>query len=903
MVHPVSSASPFCPQSSQHASPKGASSSPPHAAWPEPAAAAAQQQQCLGTPPSSSSSVALTPSASCGALGGSSSGAGGGGGSGAGGGGGNNRSGGGNKSGTKRGTRGGSRNNHQNGNGSPGGSQGQGSPGDGKPGPSIFKNAQSSTSGASSSSSSSSAAVSNTQHRSGGGSTSSTNTASSSVAVTPEVVFPREALAPLDEPPNRIEVPPHQTRVQQHAASSSSNGSASNGASAHDVTDADDAAAVANAIKATGLLTGAKSGLAISTPAELMGERHSNSSTDGATDEPPHAERASSSSSQPLSPNSPIGGSREVRFSVKKVVLDADEKAAGPRLVAGPRGGGNGAGGRAPLGEKKLSKADATWQDTVPGLTSHSTDTRATEDLRQPRPVGPSRQRSINIDPSDAALKTRKVGMQVSAWLPPPSPAPGKDVAKRIRDTLLLQNWSAAALQASSKDGNLGEGSLEYLCTDAELISMCRLCIERKCWASSSLVKLRTPLKIFGDIHGQFADLQRFFAAYGSPNPYTGDVEYVNYCFLGDYVDRGKHSLEVICLLLALKICHPSMVTLLRGNHEDPQVNAVYGFRNECMARCREGAAVWQAVNRVFEFLPVAALVDNTVLCVHGGIGESLQSLQQLKELPRPAKVDLTRRSVLNEVLWSDPTDSDERVGCHPNARGPNTVSYGPDRVRDFCEANKLKLLVRAHQCVQDGFEFASHGRLLTVFSAPNYGARWTNDAAMLVLNRELHVFPKVLKSRGKNTSVNAWVHDPKRPFTPPRPRPTQPQPISVDDVVYRGIGSDSDEEAEMLQDGASALSERISNGSTESGRLSPAPAVPAAHAVSVTLDAGDSSPSSQRASHDEASPQGGGGSSSAHSGSHLMIDEVFAVDELDEPASAPSALLAQRMAEELLLS
>ena len=166
---------------------------------------------------------------------------------------------------------------------------------------------------------------------------------------------------------------------------------------------------------------------------------------------------------------------------------------------------------------------------------------------------------------------------------------------------------------------------------------MCRLCVERKCWASSSLVKLRTPLKLFGDVHGQFADLQRFFAAYGSPNPYTGDVEYamspenaraflnspgsfltllwtvhryVSYCFLGDYVDRGKHSLECMCLLLALKICHPTMVTLLRGNHEDAQVNALYGFRAECRRRCHEGDAVWQSVNAVFELLPVAAVLD-----------------------------------------------------------------------------------------------------------------------------------------------------------------------------------------------------------------------------------------------------------------------------------------------------
>ena len=98
------------------------------------------------------------------------------------------------------------------------------------------------------------------------------------------------------------------------------------------------------------------------------------------------------------------------------------------------------------------------------------------------------------------------------------------------------------------------------------------LLVPTRCRCDSSCVRLRTPCKIFGDVHGQFADLQRFFSAFGSPNPYTGDVEYVNYLFLGDYVDRGKYSLEVVTFLVALKICHPKEVVLLRGNHEDPQV-------------------------------------------------------------------------------------------------------------------------------------------------------------------------------------------------------------------------------------------------------------------------------------------------------------------------------------------
>lgn len=170
----------------------------------------------------------------------------------------------------------------------------------------------------------------------------------------------------------------------------------------------------------------------------------------------------------------------------------------------------------------------------------------------------------MQIAVSDAALHTRKVVMGIGQWISPPSPAPAKVVAKRVRDALLHSEWSPHMVEG-------GHGSLEYLCTDSELIDMCRLVKQRNVWCNSTCVMMSTPCKIFGDIHGQFADLQRFFAAYGSPNPYTGDIEYVQYLFLGDYVDRGRASLEVVAFLLALKICHPAEVVLLRGNHEDPQ--------------------------------------------------------------------------------------------------------------------------------------------------------------------------------------------------------------------------------------------------------------------------------------------------------------------------------------------
>jgi protein phosphatase len=92
------------------------------------------------------------------------------------------------------------------------------------------------------------------------------------------------------------------------------------------------------------------------------------------------------------------------------------------------------------------------------------------------------------------------------------------------------------------------------------------------------VLKVKAPIKIFGDIHGQYSDLMRFFDLWGAPwdNGKDGDIEGFDYLFLGDFVDRGNHSLETICLLLSLKIRYPDQIHLIRGNHEDKWINNGY---------------------------------------------------------------------------------------------------------------------------------------------------------------------------------------------------------------------------------------------------------------------------------------------------------------------------------------
>ncbi|CAK0864914.1 unnamed protein product, partial [Prorocentrum cordatum] len=202
-----------------------------------------------------------------------------------------------------------------------------------------------------------------------------------------------------------------------------------------------------------------------------------------------------------------------------------------------------------------------------------------------------------------------------------------------------------------------------------------------------------------------------------------------------DYVDRGSFNLETICVLFALKVKYPTQIHLIRGNHEDPTINAIYGFHEECRRRLQEDPdnpdSCWSKFNRCFEWLPLGAVIEDRILCLHGGIGGELRSIADIDALQRPLKVaqmpetDVEQR--VTDILWSDPSDSDSMQGVTANeTRDPDgsgrIVKYGPDRVEQFLNDNKpLSMIIRAHECVMDGFERFANGKLITVFSATDY--------------------------------------------------------------------------------------------------------------------------------------------------------------------------------------
>ncbi|KAJ1858548.1 serine/threonine protein phosphatase Pzh1 [Coemansia sp. RSA 638] len=271
---------------------------------------------------------------------------------------------------------------------------------------------------------------------------------------------------------------------------------------------------------------------------------------------------------------------------------------------------------------------------------------------------------------------------------------------------------------------------------NSEILAVCQAARE-VFLAQPTLLQLAAPVKITGDIHGQFPDLLRLFDKCGYP-------PHCNYLFLGDYVDRGKQSLETMLLLLCFKIKYPDNFFLLRGNHECASVTRVYGFYDECKRRCN--VKVWRAFVDTFNALPVAAVVAGKIFCVHGGLSPDLVSMEQVRQLSRPC--DVPDHGILNDLLWSDPSDT--AADWEDNERG---VSYcfGRSVITEFLRRQDFDLICRAHMVVEDGYEFFHGRQLVTVFSAPNYCGEFDTSGAVMNFNEELLCSFEILKPLAEN--------------------------------------------------------------------------------------------------------------------------------------------------------
>ncbi|CAI4230767.1 unnamed protein product [Auanema sp. JU1783] len=285
--------------------------------------------------------------------------------------------------------------------------------------------------------------------------------------------------------------------------------------------------------------------------------------------------------------------------------------------------------------------------------------------------------------------------------------------------------------------------SLTYTIKEEEIENIIRKCTTIV-MSQPVMIEVDPPLKICGDIHGQFADLLRVFNRCGFP-PDT------NYLFLGDYVDRGRQQLEVICLLMAYKVLYPETFFILRGNHECSSINRTYGFYEEC--KRRYSVKLYHAFQNFFNCLPLCAIVGQRIFAMHGGLSPALRGWPQLTDNVIKRPFDPPRKGLATDLLWSDPDLN--ITGWEKSSRGISYI-FGADVVKKFCLEMDIDLIVRAHQVVQDGYEFFANRKLVTIFSAPKYCGEFDNNAAVMSVDENLVCSFEILRPREKEPKVMA---------------------------------------------------------------------------------------------------------------------------------------------------
>jgi serine/threonine-protein phosphatase 5 len=229
-------------------------------------------------------------------------------------------------------------------------------------------------------------------------------------------------------------------------------------------------------------------------------------------------------------------------------------------------------------------------------------------------------------------------------------------------------------------------------------------------------------LTVCGDVHGQYYDLLNIWEINGAPS------ETNPYLFNGDFVDRGSFSIEVILILFSWKLCYPRHLNLSRGNHETRNMNKLYGFEGEVTKKYDED--LYQLFCEAFCLLPLCHLINKKVFVVHGGLfstdGVTIDQIRRVNREQEPPDEGL-----MTEMLWSDPQPGKGRI---PSKRGVG-VAFGQDVTESFLSNNGLKLIIRSHEMKEEGYEIDHGGKLITIFSAPNYCDQMGNKGAFIRLD------------------------------------------------------------------------------------------------------------------------------------------------------------------------
>uniref|UniRef100_A0A8B9EY63 Serine/threonine-protein phosphatase n=1 Tax=Amazona collaria TaxID=241587 RepID=A0A8B9EY63_9PSIT len=273
-------------------------------------------------------------------------------------------------------------------------------------------------------------------------------------------------------------------------------------------------------------------------------------------------------------------------------------------------------------------------------------------------------------------------------------------------------------------------------------------------------------ITVCGDLHGNLDDLLLIFYKNGLPS------EQNPYIFNGDFVDRGKNSMEILIILFAFLLIYPNNLHLNRGNHEDYIMNLRYGFTKEVSRKYKDhGDQILCLLQDVFSWLPLATIINNKILILHGGISDTTdldflnalernkvkdhihmgvilfcEALQQQQmsfaHVGEPFQEDQTsrhglekRETTILDILWSDPRS---QRGCTPNKSRGGGCYFGPDVTAKLLKKYNLKMLIRSHEFKPEGYDISHNGKVITIFSASNYYEEGSNRGAYIKLNPEL---------------------------------------------------------------------------------------------------------------------------------------------------------------------
>ena len=287
--------------------------------------------------------------------------------------------------------------------------------------------------------------------------------------------------------------------------------------------------------------------------------------------------------------------------------------------------------------------------------------------------------------------------------------------------------------------------------------------------ASSPLIKLRSPVKIFGSINGQYNDLMRYFSLFGRPSELKGDIESCDYLFLGNFTNRGAFSIETVCLLLALKIKYNGHFHLLRGNQEDIEISKLYGLADECKEKLKEDInqpnSIFQQLCNLFEYLPLAAVINNQIFCAHSGISKNGLYLKEIQRLTFPIKIKSCQ--IAKDLLWNTPN-----IYENTNFNKLFPIEYKPEQFNansldTLFNNNKLKLMIRSHDVCQKGIGNCFGDRLITIFSSTNYCGVYQNAGAIIFIKKSYEIQPKILTCE---ENIAVWQNDWSKTNYPPSP-------------------------------------------------------------------------------------------------------------------------------------